>query len=289
MRRVFVLISRVPPIVLLVTPVLCAIIVAFLVDNALKRPALITSAPAKRHELSTVIICTKDIGENQVLSNDFLEERRADTSKVPVDAMGSIGSIVGRKVKYAMSAGSVVSQRDLAPLQLEQGFESKLSPGLRAVTFPVDSNSGVAGFINPDSHVDILAIAGAGGDTKASPILSDVRVIAVGQSYHREQTGTGANVANSVTVAVNSADSQKLVKAIAASKLYLVLRSDNDRTPVATTDVTQLFSKAVPAPPQMALLPEALPLSIPQLVSEEQGRYVELWSGSRKELQKISR
>ncbi len=56
---------------------------------------------------------------------------------------------------------------------------------MRALTFGVDNNSGVAGFVNPDSRVDIIAMVGTGADTKAAPILSDVEVIAVGQLYQK--------------------------------------------------------------------------------------------------------
>ena len=58
---------------------------------------------------------------------------------------------------------------------------------MRAITFGIDNNTGVAGFVNPESHVDIMSIVGAGADIKAQPILSDVEVIAVGQSFRKLQ------------------------------------------------------------------------------------------------------
>jgi len=135
---------------------------------------------------------------------------------------------------------------------------------MRAITFGVDNNSGVAGFLNPESHVDVLAMVGAGAETKASPILSDIEVIAVGQSYQRQPGATAATPASSVTVAVTPDEAQKLVKAVAASKLYLSLRNDRDHQPIATVDVTSLFQKPVHANPDIAQLPEPTQLTLPQ-------------------------
>ena len=88
------------------------------------------------------------------------------------------------------------------------------------MTVPVDAMSGVAGFITPSSHVDIYAVlTGTGGQTKAAPILSDVEVIAVDQSFTNNPESTNhASPATSVTVAVTAEDARKLIKAITCSK-----------------------------------------------------------------------
>ncbi|NJL72737.1 MAG: Flp pilus assembly protein CpaB [Candidatus Competibacteraceae bacterium] len=106
---------------------------------------------------------------------------------------------------------------------------------------PFDANSGVAGFVSPQSHVDVLSMVGSGQETKVAPILSDVEVVAVGQQFEREAKGQ-ATPASSVTVAVSPEDTNKLIKAVAASKLYLSLRNDKDHMPVTTVDVTALFA-----------------------------------------------
>jgi len=148
---------------------------------------------------------------------------------------------IGRTAKFGLQSGQIVSTHDLAPQGVQLGFDARLRAGQRAVTFAVDSNSGVAGFINPDSHVDIMSMVGSGADTKVAPILSDVEVIAVGQMFEKQAHNAGATPASSVTVAVNPDDTQKLIKALAASKLYLALRNANDHSPVTTVDVTALF------------------------------------------------
>jgi pilus assembly protein CpaB len=153
----------------------------------------------------------------------------------------------------------------------------------------------VAGFVAPGSHCDIVGIAGNGRETKASPILSDVEVVAVGSVYQKSSGASGAVPASSVTVSLNPEDANKLIKAVTAGKLYLTLRSEKDHSPVAVTDVTNLFEKPpVPRsevaalPPPSALPPPPLPgapsrLSDPTPPPPPPLHEIELWSGSKKE------
>ena len=249
LRALFMGISRMPPAIMLAMIVGLAVGVTFLVTDRLKvqeddyknkTDAMNRKMSAK----STVVYAIKDIPEGQTIPSEALEERQIEASKQPEDALSGSTLAAGRVSKYGISTGQIVSQHDLLPQQISMGFESRLKPGMRAVTFAVDNNSGVAGFVAPESHVDIISMVGSGPDTKAKPVLSDVEVIAVGQTYQKSPGTTQAVPASSVTVAVPTDDAQKLIRAILASKIYLSLRSNLDHTPVATVDVTSLFTKA---------------------------------------------
>jgi pilus assembly protein CpaB len=186
-------------------------------------------------------------------------------------------------------------------MAVQTGFEGKIKEGMRALTFGVDTNSGVAGFIAPGSHVDVIAITGNNDTTKAAPVMSDVEVVAVGTTYQKAPGSTTANPAGSVTVAITPEDSVKLIRAIAAAKLYLTLRNDKDHTPVAVVDVKDLFpkSKAIEgdaiatALPPPNLPPPPLP-SAGGDVGAGAGaaappppppmHEIEVWSGSKKEV-----
>jgi len=182
----------------------------------------------------------------------------------------------------------------MAPIGVSVGFESKIHEGQRAVTFAVDNQSGVAGFVAPGSHVDIIGIVGNGSTTKALPILSDVEVVAVGGNFQKSSGASAAVPASSVTVALSPEDSNKLIKGVTAGKLYLTLRSEKDHTPLAVMDVTNMFEKPpVPRsevaalPPPSALPPPPLP-GVPAKGLEPTPppppplHEIELWSGSKK-------
>jgi len=290
-----------PPAVMLVVIVGLAVVVTMMVTGKMSESekqlqAERAAMQAKVEQKVKVVYSTKDIPEGATISGDALEEKDCEAGKVPTDALTSTSSAVGRIAKYGIPAGQVVSTHDMAPIGVSVGFESKIHEGQRAVTFAVDNQSGVAGFVAPGSHVDIIGIVGNGSTTKALPILSDVEVVAVGGNFQKSSGASAAVPASSVTVALSPEDSNKLIKGVTAGKLYLTLRSEKDHTPVAVMDVTNMFEKPpVPRsevaalPPPSALPPPPLP-GVPAKGIEPTPppppplHEIELWSGSKKEV-----
>jgi pilus assembly protein CpaB len=257
----------------------------------------IAALKATQEVKSHVVYTTKDIPEGATIAGDSVEEREELQSKIPPDALVSAQMAVGRIAKYGIMAGQLVSSRDLAATGVTVGFESKIKEGARAITFAVDSNSGVAGFVAPGSHVDIIATVGSGDKTKAQAILSDVEVVAVGGTYQKASGATTSVPASSVTVAINPTDANKLIKAIKAGSLYLTLRNEKDHTPVAVVDVTSMFEKPIvksemaALPPPAGLPPPPLPgapsgsaSNAPEAPPPPELQEIELWSGSKKEV-----
>lgn len=317
LRSLMIAISRIPPAVQLFTIICAAVSVTLLVNAQLNsKQAEYDKKMAEAQEKlkgvdGKVVMIAKDIQEGSVISSNALEEKEINLNRVPPDAITSTAMAAGRVAKYTLLPGQILSQHDLAPLGISLGFESRLPKGMRAVTFAVDTNSGVAGFVSPDSNVDVMSMVGTGAETQVAPILSDVKVIAVGQIYEKSSGKTTAIPTNSVTVAVTPDDAQKLVKAVAASKLYLSLRNKNDRAPVATVDVTALFPKGnsaseneiasagdslgnlpLPAPPPTAGELDGLPFGTPSALNSGEAppppnHQIEMWSGERKSLVEI--
>jgi pilus assembly protein CpaB len=296
-----------PPAVMLVIIIGLAVVVTMMVTGKVSEQenqfkAKQTELESRMNQKGKVVYTVKDIPEGQTIPTEALEEREIETAKIPQDAITSASLAAGRVAKYGISSGQIVSQHDLAPQGISLGFESKLKEGMRAVTFGVDNNTGVAGFIQPESHVDIVAIVGGGADTKAQPILSDVEVIAVGQMYQKAPGAGQATPASSVTVALTPEDSQKLIKGMIASKLYLTLRNDKDHTPVATVDVNSMFGKPAAAKSELAALPPPSALPPPPLPGAPDAggagagalpaapppppplHEIEIWSGSKKDV-----
>jgi len=259
---------------------------------------------AEANAKGPVVYAAKDIPEGTEITADALEQREELQSKIPAGAMTSPSAGVGGLAAYPIQQGTIVLQNAVKARVQQLGFEGKIKDGFRAVTFGIDSNAGVAGFISPGAHVDILCITGGGADTKAAPVLSDVEVIAVGTTYRKAPGETQATAASSITVLVNPEDAEKLVKAVTAGKPYLTLRNDKDHTPLATVDITALF----PKPPKVeentggevasSLPPPSLPpppLPGAPAPGGDPGaanappppppmHEIELWSGSKKEV-----
>lgn len=315
LRSIFVALSRTPPALLLLIIVglaaLCTMIVT--TSDAAKKAELDKTIAEMNDRAKTkakAVYVLKDVPEGSIIEADVLQEKDIELARMPIDALPNSTTAVGRIAKFGVSAGQILSTRDLAPQGMQLGFDSHLKDGMRAVTFAVDANSGVAGFISPASHVDIISMVGNGAETKVSPILSDVEIIAVGQIFDRQAKGQTAVPANSVTVAVTPDDTQKLIKAIAASKLYLSLRNDKDHNPVATVDVTSLFAQPkkndiqaqsdnIPLLSNNILPPPLPPLGSTNAIESQVAssnvpvppplHEIEIWSGSKKDVLTVPR
>jgi pilus assembly protein CpaB len=113
-----------------------------------------------------------------------------------------------------------------------------LPDGMRAATVRINDVSGVAGFIQPNDHVDVLitrSLSGGGNDTDVTDVLlQNIRIIAMGRQ------ATDANgkpiPARTATLEVAPIDAQKLALGEAAGSLSLVLRKPGEPSnPVVET------------------------------------------------------
>ncbi|MBX9689768.1 MAG: Flp pilus assembly protein CpaB [Candidatus Obscuribacterales bacterium] len=293
--NLFLLIARVPPIIMLSAVVCLALAATILVQNEIqKRDNLLNSERLRlsKKEMTEIVLASRDIPEGSTIQQDALKLESVESSKVPIGALSSCGPALGLQTRVAIKAGDSILSSYLHLEEKAKSFEAKIKPGFRAITFPVDASTGVAGFISPDCHVDILAQSGSGADAKAMPILSDVQVIAVGQSYQKKPGETEAQPTSSVTVAVAPRDAGKLINAMSSGRLYCLLRNQIDHTPLAVRDVSSLFPEkekdrelepvisSLPTIPKPNSEPKLPPPVMPQA---DRQHSVDIWAASKKD------
>jgi pilus assembly protein CpaB len=246
-----------------------------------------------------VLVLTKDVPEGGTITAECLETKQVELNRISDDMLTDPSQAVGRIAKFSLPTASYLSAHDLTIDHRPLGFQAKLREGERAITFAVDSTTGVAGFVTPDSNVDIIAQVGSGSEVKSAPILSDVRVVAVGTIYQKNPGDTNAQPVSSVTVAVRPDDADKLINAMSAGRIYLTLRSDKDHTPVTVWNINSLFNKphppaAVgvipppPLPPPLAVLPENNAASFAPVAKPPSFHEVEQWSGGNKNIAQVN-
>jgi pilus assembly protein CpaB len=162
----------------------------------------------------------------------------------------SPSSLLGEVVRYPITAGQPITRGSLVGPQ-DRGFlAAALGAGMRAITVPVNVASGVAGFVFPGDHVDLMLTqqVQGGGDGPAlkvtETIIRNVRVLATDQrTTDKDSDGkivvkTFANVTLEVTPRI----AEKIAVAQSLGSLSLSLRSlaDNNsdlERAVATGDV----------------------------------------------------
>lgn len=151
-------------------------------------------------------------------------------------ADGDPKSLLGTVVRYPITAGQPVTRGSLVGPQ-DRGFlAAALSAGMRAITVPVNASAGVAGFVFPGDHVDLVLTqqvegGGEGPALKVSEtIIRNIRVLATDQrTTDKDKDGkievkTFANVTLEVTPRI----AEKIAVAQSLGTLSLSLRSIAD-------------------------------------------------------------
>jgi pilus assembly protein CpaB len=155
--------------------------------------------------------------------------------------------ILGRPLIYALGTKEPVLERDLAVAGSGLGLAVKIPPGMRATSVRSNEIVGVAGFLYPGSHVDVLGTFTLPGNPNpvTQTILQDVEVLTAGQQIEPDPQGKPQTV-NVVTLLLNDEDSQKLLLASTQGTIQFVLRSgaDQEKTAPVPTRLDQLVSGA---------------------------------------------
>jgi pilus assembly protein CpaB len=103
----------------------------------------------------------------------------------------------------------------------------------------VDEVAGVAGFIHPGDHVDVLMDMAMQGQSEhfSKTILHDISILTTGQIW--EQKGDNKPVVvNTVTLELTPEQAEVLNLASNQGKIRLALRNRNNRTVAETSGVT---------------------------------------------------
>lgn len=167
-----------------------------------------------------------------------------------------IADLAGRVVIYPVAASQPILEDYLAAPGSGIGITTKIPEGMRATSVKSDEIVGVAGFLFPGSHVDVLVTFRSDGlPTPATQIvLQDVEVLTVGQKLQPDPQGKPDTV-SVVTLLLTPEDSQKLVLASSQGSIQFVLRNGADHTRVDAMPV------------QIAQLAGTRPVSIPAAVT----------------------
>jgi len=147
-------------------------------------------------------------------------------------------NLAGTVVRYPITAGQPITRGSLVGPQ-DRGFlAAALGPGMRAITVPVNAATGVAGFVFPGDHVDLVLTqtvsgGGEGPALKVSEtIVRNVRVLATDQRFtDKDEDGkTLIKTFSNVTLEVTPRIAEKIAVADDMGKLSLSLRSIADNS-----------------------------------------------------------
>jgi pilus assembly protein CpaB len=121
------------------------------------------------------------------------------------------------------------------------------------VSVRVNEVIGVAGYVLPGTHVDVIATVNPSdkqSEMTSKVILTDVQVLAAGTKLEQDAEGNKPMAVSVVTLLVNPDESERLTLASGEGKIQLALRNPLDKDAPATRGIraAALVGTAAPAP-----------------------------------------
>ena len=203
-----------------------------------------TAASASEHV--EVVKAAADIAPQSIIKADQLQTELRRARSAPRNAVTSIEDAIGCVALVSLPKGQIIQAEQIAPPSPALGLAHVVPQHMRAITVGLDSISGVAGFLKPGNHVDVLATITEDKTTVTLTVLQDVELLALGQESQPtpedrpKASGKPARVETqpTATLAVTPEQAQRLVLAESKGKLRLALRSIEDHTALDLTKTT---------------------------------------------------
>ena len=193
------------------------------------------------------VAATQDLAPGDSFQRQTLTLIDWPSDKPLEGAFENADGLVGRTVLYPVSAGEPIRARYLAAAGSGTGLSTRIPEGMRAMSLKTDQIVGVAGFLVPGSHVDVLVTfhTPASPDPITATVLQDVQILATGQKMQPDPEGKIAPT-DVVTLLVNPQDAEKVVLASAQGTVHFVLRNGADHTVVKShsAELSELSDKA---------------------------------------------
>ncbi len=201
--------------------------------------------------VASVVVATMEIAPGTALSSSVVKTVSWPQDLVPEGTPASFEAVKDRVVIIPIAKGEPILMNKLAPEGTSAGLGGLLSDGKRAMTVRVDDVSGVAGFIKPGDHVDVLMSIPVPNDTEqhySKVILQNIVVLSSGQIWEQEQKNQKPTVVNTVTLEVSPDEGEILNLASNQGKIRLALRSRNNLDMAYTNGVKtgQLINAPTP-------------------------------------------
>ena len=213
-------------------------VAAFLARNWLQSQTQASSS------VGTIVVASQTLPFGTQLSEDNITEITWGSSNLPEGAFTSKQALLkdGHRATLATLARNepIVVSKVTGPGR-PASLSTTIEDGKRAVTVRVDDVRGVAGFIMPNDHVDVVLIRAANGATQhgsySDLLLQNIKVIAVDQVAADQKEKP--SVAKAVTLEVTPGEAQQIALATEIGTLSLILRQPGEAEVVQHGRVTE--------------------------------------------------
>jgi pilus assembly protein CpaB len=198
----------------------------------------------------SVAVAARDLPIGATITAADVQMARWPADIAPPSAINDVNAVVGRGVLDAVLKGEPLLRSRLAGEGEGAGLPALIEHGSRALSVRVDDVIGIAGFVQPNTYVDVLVTARSGNEARSAVALQGVKVLATGRRLAADtsSSGSGAGEGQSqnnavVTLLVTPWQAELLTLAATEGHIQLALRNPLDVQSAPTTGaaLTQLI------------------------------------------------
>jgi len=200
-----------------------------------KSPGKTVNAPTR-----PVVVAAADLDIGAEIGRDDVRIIEWPATAVPADAIGSADEVIGRGLIVPVVQNEPILPAKLASKEAGAGLPPAIPQGLRAVSVRVNEVIGVAGYVLPGTHVDVVATVSPTNqqiDMTSKVILTNVLVLAAGTKIERTTDKDKPMPVSVVTLLVNPEEAERLTLAASEGKIQLALRNPLDRETPTTRGI----------------------------------------------------
>src|SRR6266496_6334383 len=193
-----------------------------------KIPARTVSIPTK-----PVVVAASDLDIGAELRREDLRIIEWPANALPAEAINDPKDAVGRGLVMPVIQNEPILPMKLSSKEAGAGLPPAIPPGLRAVSVRVNEIIGVAGYVLPGTHVDVVATVsptGQNNDMTSKVVLTNVQVLAAGTKIERDTERNKPQPVTVVTLLVDPDEAERLTLASTEGKIQLALRNPLDKT-----------------------------------------------------------
>ena len=201
-----------------------------------------SSSEPRGGEAVSVVVATRPLAVGQRIGVADVALRQVPASAAPADAARAIADAEGRYATLPVLKDETLLRAKLSDRAPGSNLASLIPAGRVAVSVAVSDVVSTGGFIAPGDRVDVLGVITREAGDAAQVVLQDVVVLAVanivigsGEPSASRTTASRDNprsLTATVTLAVTTAEAQRLVQVDEIGKLRLALRARPDQTAV---------------------------------------------------------
>jgi pilus assembly protein CpaB len=186
-----------------------------------------------------VVVAAADLQIGAEIGKDDIRLIEWPQNAMPAGAIHDPNEVIGRGLILPLVQFEPILPMKLASKEAGSGLPPAIPQGMRAVSVRVDEVIGVAGYVLPGTHVDVVATVNPTSqhtDITAKVILTNVLVLAAGTKIDRNTDNKPMPV-SVVTMLVTPEEAERLTLASGEGKIQLALRNPLDKESPVTRGI----------------------------------------------------